>query len=206
LLDAISISEKLIGIASKQMNRGLKEAHDGLKTHNAKLIKTAFLNATACRWKFSRISKHWSSDPQHQGEAFEAFIDECKTCSKDYVSEMEKLMSPDLQNEIADKALEDYSNSLEDLMKRSMTRYTNRLEKGKISCIMNQVKKGIDESKAEMDELKDKFKKETENSFETQMEKYLEKMNIIESTITGKYESCYNTDDFESCLENFVQV
>lgn len=207
MVDAQSvIADKLIEIGSKQLKKGLKEAHDQLKVHNAELIEKAFLDAKNCRWKFSRILKHFGTNPEHEGLPFVSFIETMKDSSKANVAEMEKMMDSELQSQIADKALDDYSNQLEDLMKRSMSRYTSRLEQAKMSCIMNQIKIGMEETKVEMQELRDKFKTESENSFEAQMTKYLQKMNMIEAAITTKYEACYNTENFELCLTSFIEV
>lgn len=189
------------------MRKILNEAHSELKAHNAKLIETTFLNATNVRWKFSRIEKHFVKVPDRKGNLFHVFLEELKSISKDKIAEMEKLMGVEFQNEVADEALEQYSNDLEELAKTSMEKYKERIEKGRISCLVTQFKQGGKERRGEMEELKEKFRKETEGNFEEQMNGYLKKMTLIEYTVSAKYESCYqNSETFESCLNSFVEV
>lgn len=199
------ITEKLSEMANVQMKKFVSRFFETSTARNLETIERGFLNLTSSRWRFSKIHKHFK-DRQRLNLSFRDFIENMKNSSKDSAEEMENLLSEEKKDEITTKAFNEYMTNISDMMRRRMDRYKTRLDKGRMSCIMTQVKKSVERTKTEIQTLVNDFNAKNFDEFDEEIESYVRKIIDCSDTISENYENCLKSEGFEECLENYIQV
>lgn len=188
------------------MKKYTKEFYDKSIEKKSEIIEKLFLNVTDCRWKLNKIHKHFKKDKKHLDSPFLEFIEKMRNSSKAAVSEIENLIKEEVKHKITSKAFDEYMVELDRLMKKKATVYTDRINRSKLSCLMTQSRKRMDENKDKLQAFVDHFSNETLYKFKDRVENYLDKVNMCSLVVGKKYQECLKSGETEACLEKYAKV
>lgn len=174
-----------------------------MKVKALELIDKVYLNATSCRWKFSKINSDACARVE-DSDFCKEFSESLKISSKDFVGELKKIM--DDNEDMDEQAFTDYLDEVHLVLKRIMDRYSDKIEKGRLGCYFTQVRKQMEGFKEEFRNENNKFLDETLEDFADQVLHYQDEINKYNQKITTSYRICMHGSDIKTCLADYLKV
>lgn len=119
---------------------------------------------------------------------------------------LNRLLDPKVSLNITEQACSKYIDRIDEVIKTTLKKYSDRINSKKIGCYLIQIRKTIANFTEKINEIGEKNRENSQREFEKNIKNHRRDINDFIGNVQKEYLACQMGPDIEKCLDKYAEV